>query len=93
MAYDWAYRGFQLTITTNNQSDVVKHFSIHYHSTFLTLLGVLSHLVRSPKHVEQDLKIYKAIPHNKYIYHSIRFFPSFQLAESPPRDLQVTAYK
>ena len=26
-------------------------------------------------------------------YHSMQFYPSFPLAESPPRDLQITAYK
>ena len=26
---------------------------------------------------------------NNFTYHSMRFFPSFPLAESPPRDLQI----
>ena len=29
----------------------------------------------------------------KYHYHSMRFFSSFPLADSPPRDLQITAYE
>ena len=40
-----------------------------------------------------DLEIWLKIPTNISNYHSIDFFPSFPLAESPPCDLQITAYK
>ena len=58
MLYDWAYRVSPLTITTNNQF-LIKHFSVHNHSAFVTLFGVLTLLVSLPKYNETFQKYIK----------------------------------
>ena len=93
---------FQPLIQTYNFSTISRHFRL-YIQTYWPHFGllVLENLVTRSVEFHTKKKIHKKLPlkmqlfhfANNHFYCWMQLFFSVSLAASPPRDLQITAYK